>query len=65
MAFYELLAAEPNRRGVVTAIATRWGFTNLGRFAQQYHREFGQQPSQTVRSLRAGYPDSPEPEPTS
>ncbi|MFD4406000.1 AraC family transcriptional regulator [Nocardia sp. NPDC058499] len=45
----DLLAAGPGRRGVVTDAATRWGFTNLGRFAQFYREEFGEQPSRTVR----------------
>ncbi|PDT03246.1 AraC family transcriptional regulator [Rhizobium chutanense] len=34
----------------VTAIALKWGFTNLGRFATDYKRRFGQTPSQTLRS---------------
>jgi AraC-like DNA-binding protein len=33
----------------VTAVAGRWGFVHLGRFAQQYRQLFGETPSQTLR----------------
>ncbi|WP_407146499.1 AraC family transcriptional regulator [Bradyrhizobium sp. ORS 86] len=33
----------------VTEIATKHGFYNLGRFAQDYRRSFGQSPSETLR----------------
>jgi AraC-like DNA-binding protein len=33
----------------VTAVASRWGFVHLGRFAQQYRQLFGETPSQTLR----------------
>lgn len=33
----------------VTAVATRWGFFHLGRFAQQYRDRFGEYPSETLR----------------
>lgn len=33
--------------GTVTEIATKYGFSNLGRFARQYAQKFGQKPSQT------------------
>jgi TolB-like protein/AraC-like DNA-binding protein/Flp pilus assembly protein TadD len=33
----------------VTEIATRFGFTHLGRFARQYRRRFGEAPSSTLR----------------
>ena len=33
----------------VTAVASRWGFVHLGRFAQQYRQLFGEAPSQTLR----------------
>lgn len=36
----------------VTTIALRWGFGNLGRFAADYRRRFGEPPSATLR--RAG-----------
>ena len=34
----------------VAAIAARWGFSNLGRFAAMYRGEFGETPSMTLRS---------------
>ncbi|WP_406816122.1 AraC family transcriptional regulator [Mycobacterium sp. M23085] len=33
----------------VTAVAGRWGFVHLGRFAQQYRELFGEAPSETLR----------------
>jgi AraC-like DNA-binding protein len=33
----------------VTAIALRWGFHELGRFAGSYLRQFGEKPSETLR----------------
>ena len=33
----------------VTDIASRWGFTHLGRFAVTYKNRFGESPSQTLR----------------
>ncbi|HVO14332.1 MAG TPA: AraC family transcriptional regulator [Alphaproteobacteria bacterium] len=33
----------------VTEIALRWGFVHLGRFAQDYHRRYGERPSETLR----------------
>lgn len=44
----DLLSADSNRRGLVTEVGTRWGFTNLGRFAREYRDEFGESPSHTV-----------------
>jgi AraC-like DNA-binding protein len=41
-----LLAAEPEES--ITAIATNWGFTHLGRFAVEYRRRFGERPSDTL-----------------
>lgn len=34
----------------VSEVAHRWGFSHLGRFAEQYHARFGELPSQTLRS---------------
>ncbi|NML27509.1 AraC family transcriptional regulator [Zoogloea dura] len=33
----------------VTDVAFRWGFSHLGRFAQEYKRRFGESPSATLR----------------
>ena len=45
----ELRAADPSAE-TVAAIAARWGFSNLGRFAAMYRAEFGETPSTTLRS---------------
>jgi AraC-like DNA-binding protein len=42
-----LLDADP-RSVTVTAVAGRWGFVHLGRFAEQYSHEFGELPSTTL-----------------
>ena len=34
----------------VAALAARWGFTHLGRFAMEYRRRYGHYPSQTLRT---------------
>ncbi|OBA59407.1 hypothetical protein A5647_17250 [Mycobacterium sp. 1100029.7] len=34
----------------VAAVAYRWGFTNLGRFAADYRREFGRLPSEVLHA---------------
>lgn len=34
----------------VTAIAIRWGFTDLGRFAAAYRSEYGETPRATLRT---------------
>lgn len=34
----------------VAAVAARWGFSNLGRFAAMYRAEFGEAPSATLRA---------------
>lgn len=34
----------------VTDVAGRWGFVHLGRFADQYRRQFGESPSETLRA---------------
>ncbi len=45
----ELRHADPSV-DTVAAIAARWGFSNLGRFAAMYRGEFGETPSTTLRS---------------
>lgn len=44
-------AAAANVR--VLDVASRWGFWHLGQFAQDYKRQFGELPSQTLRGARA------------
>jgi AraC-like DNA-binding protein len=46
----DLLEAEPGGTLNVAAVAARWGFTHLGRFATEYRRRFHVYPSQTLRS---------------
>jgi AraC-like DNA-binding protein len=43
-----LLAADP-ARVTVAAVAHRWGFAHLGRFASVYRARFGESPSHTLR----------------
>lgn len=43
-----LISSSPTET-TVAAIARRWGFAHLSRFAQRYHAEFGEQPSETLR----------------
>jgi AraC-like DNA-binding protein len=45
----ELQAADPTRGDTVAAVAARWGFVHLGRFATVYRRVYGQPPSHTLR----------------
>ncbi len=46
----DLADTAPNSGITVTDIATRWGFTHLGRFAVVYRARFGESPSETLRS---------------
>jgi AraC-like DNA-binding protein len=43
----QLMAADPQRESV-TAVAYRWGFTNLSRFAAAYREAYGILPSHTL-----------------
>lgn len=45
----DLLAARPLHGATVAGIARRWGFSNVGRFAEQYRRAHGERPAQTLR----------------
>lgn len=47
----DLRASSPGSESVA-AIARRWGFGNLGRFAAAYGDKYGQKPSQTLRQWR-------------
>ena len=44
----DLQTAIPGGAGAA-ALAARWGFTHLGRFAVEYRRRYGSSPSQTLR----------------
>jgi AraC-like DNA-binding protein len=48
----DLLRSE--ERASVTEVASRWGFTHLGRFAAEYRRRFGESPSDTRPRARRG-----------
>ncbi|MFC7655264.1 helix-turn-helix transcriptional regulator [Pseudonocardia benzenivorans] len=47
----ELRDAEPGAVAVAE-VASRWGFTHLGRFGVAYRRKFGVAPSRTMRDGR-------------
>jgi AraC-like DNA-binding protein len=49
-AHHDLRSAEPGDGTSVAAVAARWGFAHLGRFAIEYRRRFRIYPSQTLRS---------------
>lgn len=44
----ELRASEPTRT-TVSAVARRWGFVHIGRFARTYRDRYGEPPSATLR----------------
>jgi transcriptional regulator GlxA family with amidase domain len=47
----DLRAADPSAT-TVAAIARRWGFAHMGRFAREYQAAYGQTPSATLRAIR-------------
>jgi AraC-like DNA-binding protein len=52
----ELMAGAPGAS--VTEVATRWGFSHLGRFSQIYKEKYGQSPSTTLQNgLSIGFSD--------
>lgn len=46
----DLQHADPTRGDTVAAVARRWGFTSLSRFAAVYREEYGRSPRQTLRT---------------
>lgn len=50
-----LMRAAPEEN--VTAIAVRWGFSHMGRFAVEFRRRFGESPSETLAAGRKGQAD--------
>lgn len=44
-----ILQAEPGGNAI-SEVAKQWGFTHMGRFSQDYYREFAELPSETVRT---------------
>jgi AraC family ethanolamine operon transcriptional activator len=44
--------SRPAQEANVTAVATQYGFTHLGRFSSVYRRQFGELPSTTVAKAR-------------
>lgn len=55
-AFSELLSAQP-QRGVVGAVAARWGFVDVGNFGRAFRTRFGFSPSDC---LAVGFAELPE-----
>jgi AraC-like DNA-binding protein len=47
---HDELVASDALRTTVGAVARHWGFPHLGRFAEQYRRRFGRNPSETLAS---------------
>ncbi|NGO70799.1 AraC family transcriptional regulator [Streptomyces sp. SB3404] len=46
----DLVAADGEGPVTVAQVAYRWGFSNLGRFAEWYRRRYGHSPSRTLRT---------------
>jgi AraC-like DNA-binding protein len=49
----ELSRSDP-RVATVSTVAARWGFLHMGRFAHHYRQQFGESPSETLRSAVSG-----------
>jgi AraC family ethanolamine operon transcriptional activator len=45
---HKLIKAGPDT--LVNDVANRWGFWHMGRFASDYRRQFGELPSETLKS---------------
>ena len=52
---YELKNANTQTYSV-SKIATKWGFSHMGRFSKYYSELFGENPSKTLRTLSNDYP---------
>jgi len=50
-ALRDLIACDET--STVSDVASKWGFRHMSRFAQYYHRAFGESPSDTLRRSRA------------
>jgi transcriptional regulator GlxA family with amidase domain len=48
----------PGPGATVTTVALDCGFTHLGRFSQEYARQFGEPPSETLRRARRRQSDA-------
>ena len=44
-----LFRSDPSQARSVTELATRWGFFQLGRFATEYRKRYGECPGDTLR----------------
>ena len=47
---HELLAGSADTR--ISDVANRWGFWHMGSFAADYRKQFGELPSETLRSVK-------------
>ncbi len=47
----ELTCSSREHGATVAAIAGRWGFSNVGRFAEKYHARYGCKPAETLRRV--------------
>lgn len=54
----DILLSSSTRETTVTRVATDLGFRELGRFAVQYRRAFGESPSATLRREEDGFTDT-------
>lgn len=61
----ELHTAEAELDVSVTDVARRWGFSNFGRFAQQYRAVYAERPSDTLKGALARRSMSPQAPPAS
>ncbi len=53
------LASHNSQTMTVTAVAGRWGFLHLSRFAEQYRQLFGESPSDTLKGNPTGNAEPP------